>query len=56
MKHLVRHAIKNDLDGIVARSLRNCHTKGLNSIVLLRDGKKSAVRLFVAHRDHDLWP
>jgi hypothetical protein len=55
MKHLIKHLVLSDLKGITSRSLRNCHTNGLDSIVLVQQDGKCLVRLFVARPEHDLW-
>ena len=55
MEHLTKHLVRNDLKGIAARSLRNCHTIGLDSIVLVHKDERCLVRLFVARPEHDLW-
>lgn len=53
MRALIQHLLDNNLDAIVARSLNNCHAKGVSSIVLI-DAPGERVRLFVAHENHDL--
>lgn len=55
MQALIKHLVGADLSGIAARSIRNCHTVGLDSISLIVDGGKPVVRLFVAREEHDLW-
>jgi hypothetical protein len=40
------------LEAVLARSLVNCHARGVDSIVLAKD---PMVRLFVANAGHELW-
>lgn len=53
MKELVEHLVRNHWDEIVAKSILNCHCKGVHSIMLLEHPEKT-IRLFVADADHQL--
>lgn len=53
MKTLIRHLWRNNRDEIVARSCRNCHCRGLNSIMLI-DKPGARVRIFFATENHEL--
>ncbi len=54
MKPLILHLLSNHLHEIVARSKRNCHALGVDSIMLL-DAPEKTIRLFVTHEHHTLW-
>lgn len=45
---------ESELEGIAAKSLRNCHAFGLDS-VMFDDTPGKRVRAFVARRNHELW-
>lgn len=53
MKELVRHLIANNFDEIRAKSLLNCHCKGLHSIMLLESPGKT-IRLYIAVEGNEL--
>lgn len=47
MQALIKHLLHNNLDEIVAKSILNCHCKGLHSIMLLEAPEKT-IRLYIA--------
>ena len=54
MKHLVKHLREHHAHEIMSKSYRNCHVRGLDSILLL-DSPEHRIRLFVARPEHELW-
>jgi hypothetical protein len=53
-KNWIKHFVKHHLDEMASKSLRNCHARGVDSI-LFDDTPGARIRLFVAHRNHELW-
>lgn len=54
MKNFIKHILKENYEECRSKSLLNCHTKGLHSIMLI-DKPEQRVRIFVTDRTHDLW-
>lgn len=54
MKELVKHLIDNHLDEIVEKSILNCHTIGLHSVMLLESPEKT-IRLYITDKNHNLY-
>lgn len=54
MKQFVEHILKENYDECLSKSLINCHTKGLHSIMLI-DKPEQRVRLFVTDKTHNMW-
>lgn len=55
MKYFVKHLIKDGmLPSIVRKSILNCHTMGLHSIMLMESPEKT-IRVFIAEECHELW-
>ena len=54
MKDLISHVLKENYEECRSKSLINCHTKGLHSIMLI-DKPEQRIRLFVTDSTHDLW-
>ncbi len=53
MKHLVKHLLHTNRSEIVAKSLINCHVKGLHSI-MLSEGAGKTIRIYITTPDHQL--
>jgi hypothetical protein len=53
MKHLIKHLLRENQDEILNRSLKNCHCKGLHSIMLSETPGKT-IRLYVTEFDHEM--
>jgi len=53
MKGLLNHLLRQNWETILNKSLKNCHVKGLHSIMLI-DSPGQTVRLYIAERDHDM--
>lgn len=54
MKNLIRHLWLNHSNTIVQKSLFNCHTKGLHSIMLL-ESPEQTIRLYYASEDSEMY-
>jgi hypothetical protein len=54
MQALINHLVHEHLAEIAAKSLLDCHVRGIHSIMLL-DTPEQRVRLFVATEEHELW-
>jgi hypothetical protein len=54
MKHLIKHLLRENQAEILTRSLKNCHCKGLHSIMLSESPGKT-VRLYVTEYDHEMY-
>jgi hypothetical protein len=54
MRHLVKHLWETNQAEIIARSRRNCHVRGLHSVMLSECPGKT-IRLFVADWNHELY-
>ncbi len=54
MKELVKHLWDNHSKEIVSKSLLNCQTQGLHSIMLLESPEKT-IRLYVTDKEHNLY-
>jgi len=54
MRNFIEHILKENYEECRSKSLINCHTKGLHSIMLI-DKPEQRVRLFVTDSTHDLW-
>lgn len=54
MKTLINHLLKNNTEEILSKSLKNCHCKGLHSIMLLESPGKT-IRLYVAATGNELY-
>lgn len=54
IRSLVSHLWKTNRPEIIARSRRNCHAKGLHSVMLAESPGKT-IRLFFANWDHELY-
>jgi hypothetical protein len=53
MRELIKHLAKENKKEILERSLKNCHCKGLHSIVLL-ESKGKTIRLYFTDKEHEL--
>jgi hypothetical protein len=53
MKNLIKHLLIENEKQILERSLKNCHVKGLHSI-MLRERPGETIRLYIATNDHEL--
>jgi hypothetical protein len=54
MNQLIRHLLLENPEQILARSLKNCHVKGLHSI-MLRERAGETLRLYIATEQHELY-
>lgn len=54
MRDFIQHLVHENLTEIAAKSLLDCHVRGLHSIMLL-DSPEQRVRLFVATERHELY-
>lgn len=54
MEQLIKHLINNNLDEIVEKSILDCHSKGLHSIMLL-DSPGKTIRLYISTPDSDMY-
>jgi len=54
MKALIQHLLANNINEIMAKSLLDCHVKGVHSIMLLESPGKT-IRLYIATEEHELW-
>lgn len=54
MKQLIKHLLRDNIQEIKARSLLNCHVKGLHSI-MLSEAPGKTIRLYVTTPDHELY-
>lgn len=54
MKNLISHLYKEHANWIAAKSLKNCHAVGVDSIMFI-DQPEYRVRLFIANANHTLW-
>lgn len=54
MQHLINHHYRAALAGRKYQGLKNCHVKGLHSIILQgpTDGSEPTIRMFCTGRDH----
>jgi hypothetical protein len=56
MQRLIKHLLQENSHEILEKSLKNCHCKGLHSIVFL-EAKGKTIRLYITDKDHELhWP
>lgn len=53
-KAILNNLLEQNRQTMVARSLRNCHARGLDSIMVY-DKPGMRIRIFVATPDHELW-
>lgn len=53
MKGLLNHLLRQNWETILKKSLKNCHVRGLHSIMLI-DSPGQTVRLYIAGRDHEM--
>lgn len=54
MKELIKHLLANNYDEIKEKSIFNCHSVGLHSIMLLESPGKT-IRLYIADSNHVLY-
>lgn len=54
MKTLIKHLLANNSEEIIAKSIWNCHTIGLHSIMLL-DSPSKTIRLYITGENHLLY-
>ncbi len=52
--NIVKHFLKNNLDVILEKSLKNVHCYGMDSIVF-DNTKGSITRMFIANENHEMW-
>jgi hypothetical protein len=54
MRNLINHFFKNNSEEILKKSLKNCHVKGVHSI-MLSEAPGKTIRLYIATEDHNLY-
>lgn len=52
-RNIIKHFLSQHKDKILEKSLRNCHVKGMDS-VMLDDTPGARIRIFFANEEHDL--
>ncbi len=55
MKAFINHFIVNNVKEVLEKSLKNCHCKGLHSIMLL-DSPGKTIRMYITDMNHEMHP
>lgn len=53
MNSLIKHLWENNRKEIISKSIKNCHVKGLHSIMLLQS-KNKTIRMYISDYNSEL--